>query len=129
MHGCAGAEFLAGIPGTVGGALAMNAGCYGGETWEHVARVEVLDRERRVRAAHAGRVRDRLPHASTRADGARADGMLHRRRWFRFPRGDGAARARAHQGAARAAHRDPAARPAQRRQRVPQSARATTRRG
>ena len=39
MHGCAEAEFLAGVPGTVGGALAMNAGCYGGETWTHVARV------------------------------------------------------------------------------------------
>jgi UDP-N-acetylmuramate dehydrogenase len=33
VHGYAGAEFLASIPGTVGGALAMNAGCYGGETW------------------------------------------------------------------------------------------------
>ena len=44
MHGCAGAEFLAGIPGTVGGALAMNAGCYGGETWNDVARVETLGR-------------------------------------------------------------------------------------
>ena len=30
------AEFFAGIPGTVGGALAMNAGCYGGETWQKV---------------------------------------------------------------------------------------------
>ena len=39
LHGCAGAEFLAGIPGTIGGALAMNAGCYGGETWRLVARV------------------------------------------------------------------------------------------
>ncbi len=44
-HGCAEAEFLAGIPGTVGGALAMNAGCYGGETWRFVARVEVLRRD------------------------------------------------------------------------------------
>jgi UDP-N-acetylenolpyruvoylglucosamine reductase len=47
MHGCADAEFLAGIPGTVGGALAMNAGCYGGETWRHVARVETLARDGR----------------------------------------------------------------------------------
>ena len=39
-----GAEFLAGIPGTVGGALAMNAGCYGGETWEIVDRVQTIDR-------------------------------------------------------------------------------------
>jgi len=38
-HGFAGAEFLAGIPGTVGGALAMNAGCYGRETWDVVAAV------------------------------------------------------------------------------------------
>jgi UDP-N-acetylmuramate dehydrogenase len=40
-----GAEFLAGIPGTMGGALAMNAGAFGGETWELVARVETLDRQ------------------------------------------------------------------------------------
>jgi UDP-N-acetylmuramate dehydrogenase len=45
LHGCAGAEFLAGVPGTIGGALAMNAGCYGGETWSCVARVEVLMRD------------------------------------------------------------------------------------
>jgi UDP-N-acetylmuramate dehydrogenase len=38
------AEFLAGIPGTMGGALAMNAGAWGGETWRHVIELEVLDR-------------------------------------------------------------------------------------
>jgi len=39
-----GAEFMAGIPGTVGGALAMNAGCHGGETWDVVRRVQTIDR-------------------------------------------------------------------------------------
>lgn len=38
------AAFFAGIPGTVGGALAMNAGAFGGETWRHVLEVEVLTR-------------------------------------------------------------------------------------
>ena len=47
------AEFFAGIPGTLGGALAMNAGAWGGETWKHVVDVDVLDRRgtRRTRAA------------------------------------------------------------------------------
>ena len=51
LNDLAGAEFLAGIPGTVGGALAMNAGCYGGETWNIVAHVHTVDRagKRRVR--------------------------------------------------------------------------------
>jgi UDP-N-acetylmuramate dehydrogenase len=44
-----GAEFLAGIPGTLGGALAMNAGAFGGETWERVASVETIDRSGSVR--------------------------------------------------------------------------------
>jgi UDP-N-acetylmuramate dehydrogenase len=42
--GLTGAEFLAGIPGTMGGALAMNAGAFGGETWERVVAVETVDR-------------------------------------------------------------------------------------
>jgi len=41
--GLTGAEFLAGIPGTMGGALAMNAGAFGGETWSLVGQVETLD--------------------------------------------------------------------------------------
>ncbi len=39
-----GAEFLSGIPGTIGGALAMNAGCYGAETWDIVERAVTIDR-------------------------------------------------------------------------------------
>jgi UDP-N-acetylmuramate dehydrogenase len=37
-------EFFAGIPGTVGGALAMNAGAHGGETWDRVESVCTIDR-------------------------------------------------------------------------------------
>ena len=39
-----GAEFLAGVPGTVGGALAMNGGCHGGETWDIVQKALTIDR-------------------------------------------------------------------------------------
>jgi UDP-N-acetylmuramate dehydrogenase len=38
------AEFWGGIPGTFGGALAMNAGSFGGETWRFVQSVDVIDR-------------------------------------------------------------------------------------
>lgn len=44
-----GLEFMAGIPGTVGGALAMNAGCHGGETWRFVRSVETIDRRGVIR--------------------------------------------------------------------------------
>ncbi len=52
------AEFFAGIPGTLGGALAMNAGAFGGETWSHVQSVATLDRSgnRRERPASDYRV-------------------------------------------------------------------------
>lgn len=46
-----GIEFLAGIPGTFGGALAMNAGAYGGEVWAWVEQVETID--------HTGTIRQR----------------------------------------------------------------------
>ena len=93
IHGCADAEFLAGIPGTVGGALAMNAGCYGGETWEHVARVETL--------SHDGRFDIRLPsdysigyrRVAMRDGSALAE--IFTAAWFRFPQDDaGSARMR-----------------------------------
>jgi UDP-N-acetylmuramate dehydrogenase len=52
------AEFFAGIPGTLGGALAMNAGAFGGETWRHVVEVETIDRRgvERVRPSSEYRV-------------------------------------------------------------------------
>jgi UDP-N-acetylmuramate dehydrogenase len=43
--GLSGAEFLAGIPGTMGGALTMNAGAFGGETWNIVDKVVMLNRQ------------------------------------------------------------------------------------
>ena len=51
--GLVGLEFLAGIPGTLGGALAMNAGAFGGETWRRVVEVETVD--------HRGVLRRRVP--------------------------------------------------------------------
>lgn len=48
-----GAEFMAGIPGTVGGALMMNAGCHGGETWDIVSKVMMMDRQGQLHGREA----------------------------------------------------------------------------
>jgi UDP-N-acetylmuramate dehydrogenase len=73
-HDMTGAEFLAGIPGTIGGALAMNAGCYGGETWNFVERGP---EDFAIGYRHVG--------LKTATD------ELFVAAWLRFPAGDGKA--------------------------------------
>jgi UDP-N-acetylmuramate dehydrogenase len=85
-HNLVGAEFLAGIPGTVGGALAMNAGCYGGETWRIVEQVQSIDRTGALHLRRADEYEIGYRHCRLRSGveewfvGA----------WFRLPAGDGA---------------------------------------
>jgi UDP-N-acetylenolpyruvoylglucosamine reductase len=86
-HGLAGAEFLAGIPGTIGGALAMNAGCYGGETWRYVERVEVVTRAGAVEVLPASAFVTGY-RSVRRADRSAAD-AIYTAAWFAFPKGDG----------------------------------------
>ena len=68
-HGGAGAEWMAGIPGTIGGALAMNAGCYGGETWDHVISVETVDRSGTLRHRSAADYELGYRHVRARGPG------------------------------------------------------------
>jgi UDP-N-acetylmuramate dehydrogenase len=63
------AEFFTGIPGTVGGALAMNAGAFHGETWRQVREVETIDRRGDVRARNAGEYRVGYRHVDAPAGG------------------------------------------------------------
>lgn len=89
-HGMEGAEFLAGIPGTVGGALAMNAGCYGAETWDCVQRVLVAGRGGRI--AQRGAADYLLGYRRCQLLPTLADAEeWFVAAWFRFTPGDGAA--------------------------------------
>lgn len=48
-QGVAGLEFLSGIPGTIGGAVFMNAGAYGSDTSRVLVEAEIVERSGRVR--------------------------------------------------------------------------------
>ena len=83
-NGLVEAEFLAGIPGTVGGALAMNAGCYGGETWRYVERVRMLTR----RGEFVERGPDDFAIGYRHVGLKAATDELFAAAWLRFPAGD-----------------------------------------
>jgi UDP-N-acetylmuramate dehydrogenase len=84
-NGMVGAEFLAGIPGTFGGALAMNAGCHGGETWNFVDRVLMLTR----RGDFLERTKDDFAIGYRHVGLKNATDEVFAAAWLRFPAGDG----------------------------------------
>jgi UDP-N-acetylmuramate dehydrogenase len=85
LHDLEGAEFLAGVPGSVGGALAMNAGCYGGETWDLVERVLTVDRGGVVRE----RPKEDFDIAYRQCTPKAAGEEWFAAAWFRLEPGDG----------------------------------------
>ena len=115
--GLGGGEFLAGIPGTVGGALAMNAGAYGTETWDLVHRVETMDRRGRRR----WRARNEF-EVGYRSVGGPAGEWFTSAELRVVPEDPGAVRART-RGPASGACRLAAGRPAKLRIGIPQSPR------
>ena len=90
-HALAGAEFLAGVPGTVGGALAMNAGCYGGETWEIVARAVTIDRRGGVRTRARDDFEIGYRHCALKGGGRIGEDLWFAGAWFDLAPGDAAA--------------------------------------
>ena len=83
------AAFMAGIPGTVGGALAMNAGCYGAETWPWVVQVCTIDRQGQRHFRAPTEFETGYRHVEAR-DPAHRD-EIFAAAWFRFPAKDKAA--------------------------------------
>jgi len=86
-QGLEGSEFLAGVPGTVGGALAMNAGCYGSETWDVVARVRTVSRAGRITERGRDEFETGYRHVELRGAKLGEDEWFVAA-WFRFRPGD-----------------------------------------
>ena len=66
--GIAGLEFFSGIPGTIGGALRMNAGCYGTETKDVLIEAEAIDRQGKIHKLTPAQMGMRYRHTDTPAD-------------------------------------------------------------
>ena len=81
------AEFLTGIPGTVGGALAMNAGCYGGETWDIVERVVTINRRGQLRRRGKEEFEFSYRHCELKADVSSDGDEWFASAHFRLPEG------------------------------------------
>ncbi|WP_454782923.1 UDP-N-acetylmuramate dehydrogenase [Legionella sp. WA2022007384] len=64
----AGGEFWAGIPGTMGGALRMNAGCHGGETWQFVVELQTMTRNGEIRIRKPGEYEVAYRHVAVPPD-------------------------------------------------------------
>lgn len=62
--GVAGLEFLRGIPGTIGGALTMNAGCYGSETKDIFVEARAVDERGELLTLGAGEMGFRYRHSA-----------------------------------------------------------------
>jgi len=100
LHNMQGAEFFAGIPGSLGGMLAMNAGCYGSETWERVLRVQTVNRygvvhirtaaDYEIGYRHVMRIKTQESNPASCALPAQS-GLpeFFIAAWLQFPRGDG----------------------------------------
>jgi UDP-N-acetylenolpyruvoylglucosamine reductase len=96
LHNLQGAEFFVGIPGTLGGMLAMNAGCYGSETWETVLRVQTVNRHGVVRVHSAADYEIGYRHVMKREAGnvkgepcTVQEEEFFVAAWLQFSRGDG----------------------------------------
>lgn len=81
-EGLAQAEFLAGIPGTIGGALTMNAGCFGSETWSYVQAVETMDKQGQLHR----RTREEFQIAYREVKKPQGEWFVAG--YFKFPQGD-----------------------------------------
>jgi len=81
-------EFLTGIPGTVGGALAMNAGCYGGETWDLVERVVTINRRGQLRRRAREEFETGYRHCELKSDASSDGDEWFASAHFRLPEGN-----------------------------------------
>jgi UDP-N-acetylenolpyruvoylglucosamine reductase len=88
LHNLQGAEFFAGIPGTLGGMLAMNAGCYGSATWETVLRVQTVNRHGVVRVHSAADYEIGYRHVIGEPCTVQEEEFFVAA-WLQFSRGDG----------------------------------------